>query len=117
MDNHLLDETLAMVRAEVARAMAKHPPMNSAHEGISVIKEEVDELWDHVKADTGSSNDAHKEAIQIACTAVRYCLDICRRGERAVSVSETNPRGPLCEVRGPSVTLGHDDHFNHDHAG
>ena len=122
MDNHLLDETLAMVRAEVARAMAKHPPMNSAHEGHSVIREELEELWDHVKADTGSSNDAHKEAIQVACTAVRYCLDVCRRGERlegsAGNVRTTlDPGGPHCDARGPSITLGHDDHFNHDNTG
>lgn len=73
-----LETILAMVRAEVLRAMAKHPPMHSPHEGHSVIREEFEELWDHVKADTGTSIDATKEAVQIGCTAVRYVLDLCR---------------------------------------
>jgi hypothetical protein len=72
-----LELVLAKVRAEVLRAAAKHPPMNSPHEGHSVIREELDELWDHVKADTGHSNQALREAIQVACTAVRYACDLC----------------------------------------
>jgi hypothetical protein len=71
-----LETVLAMVRAEVLRASAKHPPMHSPHEGHSVIREELDELWDHVRADTGRSHAARKEAIQIACTAVRYACDL-----------------------------------------
>ena len=67
---------LAEVRAEVLRANAKHPPMHSAHEGHSVIREEFEELWDHVKADTGNTVDARQEAIQLACTAVRYIYDL-----------------------------------------
>lgn len=72
-----LDDVLAAIRAEALHAMAKHSPMNSAHEGHSVIREELDELWDHVKADTGYSDDARKEAIQIATMGVRYVLDLC----------------------------------------
>lgn len=72
-----LDVVLAMVRAEAMKAMAKHPAMHSPHEGMSVIKEEVDELWDHVKVDTGQTNAAAKEAIQIATMGVRYVYDLC----------------------------------------
>jgi hypothetical protein len=72
-----LDIVLARVRAEVMRAEAKWPPMNSPHEGHSVIREELDELWDHVCADTGRSSDAMKEAVQVACTAIRYVCDLC----------------------------------------
>lgn len=71
-----LEIILSKVRAEVLRAQAKHPKMNSPHEGHSVIREELEELWDHVKADTGQTPDARKEAIQVACTAVRYVLDL-----------------------------------------
>ena len=45
-----VDEALNLIRAEYNRARAKHAPMNSAHEGYAVLKEEVDELWDDVKA-------------------------------------------------------------------
>ena len=63
---------------EVHRANAKHKPMHSAHEGHSVIREEFEELWEHVKHDTGSGPDARKEAIQIAAMGVRYVLDVCK---------------------------------------
>jgi hypothetical protein len=62
-------------------AITRHAPMNSPHEGHSVIREELDELWDHVRADTGRSTDARKEAIQIAAMGLRYALDLC--GEEA----------------------------------
>lgn len=68
---------LSKISAEVARATAKHPSMCSAHHGYAVIKEELDELWDEIKADRGTFDSARKEAIQIAATAVRYLLDVC----------------------------------------
>jgi hypothetical protein len=34
---------------EAGTATTAWPPFNSAHEGFAVLKEEVDELWDHVK--------------------------------------------------------------------
>lgn len=61
---------------ELLRAMSHHPPMHSPHEGHSVIREELDELWDHVKADTGTTPQARKEAIQIAAMALRYVMDL-----------------------------------------
>lgn len=73
-----IDAILAQVKAEALRAAIKHKPMNSPHEGYAVLLEEVDELWDHVKADTGRSREAHVESIQIAAMGVRYCLDVCR---------------------------------------
>lgn len=66
----------AEIWGEVERARIKHKPMNSPHEGHSVIREEFDELWEHVKADTGQSPEARKEAIQLAAMAVRYILDL-----------------------------------------
>ena len=73
---------LAEVGKELFKAEAKHAPMNSAHEGYSVIREEMDELWDEVKQDTGGTPNARKEAIQIAAMAVRYVLDVCGRVEQ-----------------------------------
>ena len=65
--------------AELRRAMAKHKPYNSAHEGYAVILEELDELWDEVRAwQPGSDLTAmRKEAIQIAATALRFVHDLC----------------------------------------
>lgn len=71
-----LDLALAMVRAECLKAFNKHVPMHSPHEGHSVIEEEFDELWDHVKADTGQTPDAFKEAVQLAAMGVRYIVDL-----------------------------------------
>ncbi|MEP1612677.1 MAG: hypothetical protein ABJL72_12245 [Roseobacter sp.] len=65
------------VLREVLRADEKHPPYNGPHEGWAVILEELDELWEHVRADTGRSDKARKEAIQVAATAMRYVLCVC----------------------------------------
>lgn len=63
------------VMKELMRATMKHGPQKSPHEGASVLREEYEELWDHVKADTGRSPEARAEAIQLAAMAVRYILD------------------------------------------
>lgn len=69
-------EILFRVRNEVVRAKQKHDPMHSPHEGYAVIQEEVDELWEEIKADEGREGDAMTEAVQIAAMAVRYVLDL-----------------------------------------
>lgn len=74
-----VDAVLSDVRAEIERAIRKHRPMNSPHEAYAVIQEEVDELWDDVKADKGRESCARKEAIQIAAMGVRYATDIVPR--------------------------------------
>lgn len=62
------------VIAETYRAAEKFPNYNTAHEGASVIREEFEELWDEVKADTGYTQEAYTEACQLAATAVRYMV-------------------------------------------
>jgi hypothetical protein len=62
-----------LVLNEVGRANRKHPPMNSHHEGYAVLLEEVDELWDEVKAD--SHDLAIAEAVQVAAMAIRFIVD------------------------------------------
>jgi len=71
-----VDNVLALVRAEIERAVKKHGPMHSPHEGYAVIKEEVDELWDDVKRDLGRTDGALTEAMQIAAMGVRYVCDL-----------------------------------------
>lgn len=72
---------LGLVDDELRRAMTRFAPFNSPHEGWAVIREELDELWEHVKANTGKGPEARTEAIQIAAMALRYALD-CASGER-----------------------------------
>lgn len=71
-----LDHALKQVRAEVLRAMEKHKPMNSAHEGYAVIQEEVDELWERVKRDKGNDLYSRVEALHIAAMGLRYVVDV-----------------------------------------
>lgn len=71
-----LKDVITDLQTEVYKAMHKHAPMRSPHEGHSVIEEEFDELWDHVKADTGRTPAARKEALQLAAMAVRYIIDL-----------------------------------------
>ena len=77
-----LDAVLVQVGAEVAAAEAKFGPFNSAHEGYSILLEEVDELWAHVKVNQKRRDlDAmRQEAVQIAAMAVRFVRDVCDGG-------------------------------------
>lgn len=76
MSNDRVTDILAEVERELRRAIRKHEPMNSPHEGWAVIREEVDELWDEVKADNGRELSAFEEAIQVAATSIRYVHDL-----------------------------------------
>ncbi len=67
---------ILQVVAEFRRAQAKHAPMHSPHEGYAVIREELDELWDEVKADGGRAPDALAEAVQTAAMCIRYIVDL-----------------------------------------
>lgn len=71
---------LAGVAGELGRAIEKFDPFNSPHEGWAVIREEMDELWEHVKANTGRSSEAYIEAIQVAAMALRYAADLAEGG-------------------------------------
>lgn len=74
--NSEIDAALALVREELLVATDKFPRFNSCHEGKAVIEEELDELWDHIKANTGRSPEARVEATQVAAMAVRYLVDL-----------------------------------------
>lgn len=70
----LADDVLGLVAAELERAYAKFPkPQNSLHEGYAVLLEEVDELWDDIKAN--HHPEAITEALQVAAMAVRLIID------------------------------------------
>src|ERR1700722_16899223 len=59
---------------ELDRATALHGPFHSSHEGWAVLLEEVEELWDEIRANDPVK--ARKEAIQVAAMALRYLMDI-----------------------------------------
>lgn len=63
-----------LVRDELRRATGKSGKFHNTHEGYAVLLEEVDELWDDIKANNlyGSCD----EAIQVAAMAMRYLFDL-----------------------------------------
>lgn len=74
-----INKAVGEVIDEIATATAKFKPFNSAHEGYAVILEELDELWDEVKANRGRTDAARIEAKQVAAMAVRFMIDVARR--------------------------------------
>lgn len=64
------------MREELRKAVERYPPFNSTHEGYAIILEEVDELWDEVKAN--QQRRAIDEALHVAAMAVRFVVDIER---------------------------------------
>lgn len=73
------DELGLEVVEELRRAIAKHKRFNSAHEGYAVILEELDELWDEVRAwQPGQDfSKMRKEALQVAAMGLRFLYDLC----------------------------------------
>jgi len=87
------------VRAELLRARAKYPNFHSSHEGHSLIREELEELWDLVKEDHSTRPSEfyvrddkslrsyrfhmRAECVQIAAMAIRFIEDLCEENEDA----------------------------------
>lgn len=69
-----------MVKKEINRAVSMHGPMKSAHEGYSVMLEEMDELWDEIKKKKEKRKDKKmlEEVVQLAAMAQRFALDILK---------------------------------------
>ena len=60
------------ISAELDRAYAKHGRGQwGRHEFYGILKEEVDELWDAIKADEPQER-VREEAIQVAAMVFRY---------------------------------------------
>lgn len=61
---------------EIVRAKIKHGDYKfvGAHHGYGVLLEEVDEMWDAIKAD--KIEQAVKEAVQVAAMAIRFIAEL-----------------------------------------
>lgn len=71
-------EVVQDIAEEVERSIAKHGDFNqSAHQGYAVILEEVNELWDEIKAQVPDKVKMRKEAVQIAAMCVKFIEDVC----------------------------------------
>jgi hypothetical protein len=95
-----IDLLLPELKRELLKATTHHRPMHSAHEGHSVIREELEELWDHVKEDTGTSGAARKEALQVAAMGLRYIIDLCDGQTQHSTMYQGTPQGE----QGPTAT-------------
>jgi chromosome segregation ATPase len=69
---------MGQVHAEIKDARAKHAPINSAHEGYSVILEELDEFWEEVRKKRSDRNPQRmwNELVQVAAMAMRTAEDV-----------------------------------------
>lgn len=78
-DREMILITNDLVVNDLMKILTEFPPFNGAHEGYANLLEEVDELWDEVKAN--NKELAVKEAIQVASTAMRFVIDVCLKYE------------------------------------
>lgn len=80
MDMDMIEDALGDIAQEYEKSRRKHAFMRSPHEGYAVLLEEVDELWDEVKAWQPSfeNRDAmRKEALHVAAMALAFLLEVC----------------------------------------
>lgn len=66
------------VLQELALAQKSWPPLNSAHEGLAVLEEEVFELkrWVYMNQRKRDLPMMRKEAIQVAAMALRFAIEV-----------------------------------------
>ena len=67
-----IDSALSAVRKEMIRATQLHGGFRNGHEGYGILQEEVDELFDDIKANR--KKRAKVEAVQVAATAARFLV-------------------------------------------
>jgi len=85
VSSHNWHDGAAEIREEALAACLRYPPFRSAHEGFAVLKEEVDELWEEVKAKEQNIGRMREEAKQVGAMALRFMLEVCGpRGADAV---------------------------------
>ena len=78
----LTEETVdELIGIEQYRGVSKFGQYHSMHEAYAVIKEELEEFWDSVKA-----NDPDPiELLHVCATARRALLELCAMGRREMN--------------------------------
>jgi hypothetical protein len=69
------------VERELMAAQGKFGSMRGPHEGYAVILEELDELWDEVKAHDHDKAKMRAEARQVAAMAIRFMVDVTEKSD------------------------------------
>jgi hypothetical protein len=62
------------IEDELRRARERFPKFHSAHEGFAILKEEVDEMWDEIKANNIAK--ARAEAVQVGAMALAFLEEV-----------------------------------------
>lgn len=78
------NDILNLIVEELYSANSKHPAFHSTHEGYAVIKEEVDELWDEIKASKAfdmANRMMVNEAVQVAAMAIKFIENLYQDGK------------------------------------
>ena len=117
-----VDDVLGEVAEELRRAAAKFPPFRSAHEGLSILEEEVDELVAEVRRKRSDPEAMRREAIQVCAMAARFVLDLVPldpagevaeadepEDEGPTGVADLGAGDPPCPVRRPTIGSGRGD--------
>ncbi len=97
------EQALQLVRVELTRAQALHSKFHSGHEGFAVIREELDELWETVKANkeyVAYKGSTAREAVQVAAMAIRFLIDLCDRDVMVDAPGGFYYSDPVRESRG-----------------
>lgn len=89
-----LADHLGHIIGELDEATKRFGPMRSTHEGYAILREEVDEMWDAIKAN--DTNHARAEAVQVAAMAIRFLMDI--KPEEAPSEKCPGCDDGLCDM-------------------
>jgi len=69
-----IHDNLELIVKEFRSAEMIFKPFASAHEGISIIREEFEEMWDAVR--DNDLEDARTECVQLAAMALRFLFDV-----------------------------------------
>lgn len=62
------------IAQEYKAARERFKPMRGPHEGYAVILEELDEMWDAIKAN--NIPEARKECLQVAAMCLAFLLEV-----------------------------------------
>ena len=73
----MLTRSQELLEGELQYAKERWSPIRGAHEGISLIWEELDEYREEVRRDQrGTNTSARAELIQVAAMAIRTLQDV-----------------------------------------